>query len=216
MASNLDDLSDEELIELYVKDPVQKDEAYNALVNRYYQSIIKTARATLYKNSTARLIYEGIDEKSRDIAHDFLLEKFPRVLAHYDRKKGSVGAWIARCMANFTIDSLRERPKGNVESFQVEEEEWKSYRIVVEVLGTESPHLPRDLRDLERIVNDYLNRLPQHYREPIRLRFWEGMQIEEIAKVLHLPVGTVKSQLSRGVDILRQRLQADGLYDELR
>lgn len=174
MVSNLDDLSDEELVELYLKDSNRKEEAYNTLVSRYYQNIIKTVRATLYKNSTARLIYEGIDEKSRDIAHDFFLERFPRVLAGYNRSKSSLGVWIARCVANFTIDSLRQRPKGAVESFQVEEEEWKSFRILAEVLGNQSPHQIRDLEDLQHIIRAYVNALPPALPQTLRAEVLGG------------------------------------------
>lgn len=209
-------LSDEQLVKLYQQDPTLQDETYNLLVSRYYQDIIKTARGTLYKYSTQRLIYEGIDEKARDIAHDFLLEHFPRVLQKYNTSKGSLNTWISRCVANFTIDSLRRRPKGGIQSFQVEEEEWKSFQIIVEVIGEESLNLIQDRKYLQDILLAHLKRLPEHYQKPIILRFWEEMSIEEIAKALHLPVGTVKSQLSRGIATLRQRLEAEGLDSELR
>lgn len=209
-------LSDEQLVQLYQKDPSQQDLAYDALVNRYYQIIIKVARSTLYKHSTFRLIYEGIDDKARDIAHDFLLEQFPRVLEKYDASKGSLGTWVNRCVANFTLDALRRRPKGDIQTFQVEEEEWKSFQIVIEVLGEESPHLLHDRKYLHNIIVSCLEKLPEHYQKPIYLRYWEDMSIEEIAKRLHLPTGTVKSQLSRGIKMLQQRLEAEGLDSELR
>lgn len=212
----LSELDDERLVVLYQTSAADEEEAYNELVNRYYSFILKSCKSTLFKNSTSRLIYEGLDEMARDIAHDFLLEQLPRVLQKYNAEKGTVRTWIARCVANFTIDALRRRPKGDIDSLQVEEEEWKSHKLLQEVLGEESPHRPYDYRDLQRILEEYIEALPPHYRDPVRLRFWGELSVEEVAKQLRLPVGTVKSQLSRAIALLRQRLQSEGLDQELR
>ena len=57
-----------------------------------------------------------------------------------------------------------------------------------------------ELRDLERA----LGKLPTEQREAILLVGLEGMAYEEVAEVLGVPVGTVRSRLSRGRDALRQ------------
>ena len=44
------------------------------------------------------------------------------------------------------------------------------------------------------------------YREAILLYFYESLSIREIAKALHVPEGTVKSRLSRGKSLLREKL----------
>jgi len=212
----LSDNEAERLITLYQTSPADEEEAYNQLVEGFYTYIIKVTRATLYKNSTARILYEGLEETARDIAHDFLIEHFPRVLRKYDRSRGSLRTWIARCVSNHTVDALRKRPKGYFESIGVEEEEWKYAGLIQEVVGAEHPHAEHDRRELAIILKKLLDELTDTYREPLRLRFWEGMSIEEIAKTLRLPVGTVKSQISRGTAILRQRLQARGWDKELR
>ena len=56
-----------------------------------------------------------------------------------------------------------------------------------------------ELRDLERA----LVKLPQEQREVILLVGLEGMRYEEVAEILSVPVGTVRSRLSRGRDQLR-------------
>jgi RNA polymerase sigma-70 factor, ECF subfamily len=56
-----------------------------------------------------------------------------------------------------------------------------------------------ELRDLER----GLAKLPQEQREVILLVGLEGMRYEEVAEILNIPVGTVRSRLSRGRDQLR-------------
>jgi RNA polymerase sigma-70 factor (ECF subfamily) len=57
-----------------------------------------------------------------------------------------------------------------------------------------------ELRDLERA----LDKLPIEQREVILLVGLEGMAYEEVAEVLGVPVGTVRSRLSRGRDALRR------------
>ncbi|MCS6895688.1 MAG: sigma-70 family RNA polymerase sigma factor [Bacteroidia bacterium] len=210
------DLSDVELITLYQSSSETADEAYNELVNRYYYVLLKACRGYLFGLKNTRLLYEGIDAMARDITHDFMIEQLPRVLRRYDTGKGSLRTWLSRCLINYTTDILRRRPKGTIDTFYVEDEEWKSHRILTEVLGEDSPHQERDLRDIQRVLMMHLERLPDHYRRPLELRFWQGLSVEEAAKELRLPLGTVKSQLSRAITILRQRLQAEGWDTELR
>src|SRR5262245_50290448 len=52
--------------------------------------------------------------------------------------------------------------------------------------------------------------LPEPYREVVTLRYVEDLEIEEISRRLERPQATVRSQLRRGLDRLRQRLDADG------
>ena len=53
-------------------------------------------------------------------------------------------------------------------------------------------------------------RLPDAQRQTLVLRFSEGLQYEEIAQVLSVPLGTVKSRIHHGLSRLREQLQADG------
>jgi DNA-directed RNA polymerase specialized sigma24 family protein len=73
------------------------------------------------------------------------------------------------------------------------------------------------LRDLEAAIG----RLPQEQRQVILLVGLEGMRYEEVATILGVPVGTVRSRLSRGRDQLRRlmdmgddEMQADPDEDE--
>ncbi|GIV24216.1 MAG: sigma-70 family RNA polymerase sigma factor [Bacteroidia bacterium] len=210
----LSHLSDEELVTAYQQNSSMADEAYNELINRYYMYVIQSSRSTLYRHSNARIFQEGLDTLARDIAHDFMVEQMPRVLSAYIPQKSSLKTWINRCVSNFTISALRRRE--NVQSFEVEDEEWKSFYIIKDVLGEDLHDRVHDLRDIQAVIVKYVEALPDHYRRPIELRFWHEMSIEEIAKALRLPVGTIKSQLSRAITLLRQRLSAEGLDQELR
>jgi RNA polymerase sigma factor (sigma-70 family) len=68
-----------------------------------------------------------------------------------------------------------------------------------------------ELRDLERAMA----KLPEEQRAVILLVGLEGMRYEEVAAVLNVPVGTVRSRLSRGRDMLRQLMGMNPDDDEL-
>ena len=71
-----------------------------------------------------------------------------------------------------------------------------------EPMLTRAPHQSRrlELRDLERAIT----KLPEEQRSVILLVGLEGMRYEEVAEVLDVPVGTVRSRLSRGREALRR------------
>ncbi|AGA29050.1 RNA polymerase sigma factor [Singulisphaera acidiphila] len=60
-------------------------------------------------------------------------------------------------------------------------------------------------------IDEELQRLPARYRSAILLCYFEGLTHEEIARRLSCPVGTVRSRLARGRDLLRSRLERRGL-----
>ena len=61
------------------------------------------------------------------------------------------------------------------------------------------------------MLHDEVGRLPEKYRLPVILCYLEGKTNEEVAALLHWPVGTVKGRLSRARDLLRSRLTRRGL-----
>ena len=58
-------------------------------------------------------------------------------------------------------------------------------------------------------VRRMLDQLPEKYREVLVLRYWEGLKLEEIAKVLGKSVGTVKSMVHRGLNKLRIKAEKE-------
>jgi RNA polymerase sigma-70 factor (ECF subfamily) len=77
-----------------------------------------------------------------------------------------------------------------------------------EPLLTRAPHQGKrlELRDLERAIR----KLPEEQRSVILLVGLEGMRYEEVASILDIPIGTVRSRLSRGRDALRHLMDMPG------
>jgi RNA polymerase sigma-70 factor (ECF subfamily) len=65
-------------------------------------------------------------------------------------------------------------------------------------------------RDEEYPVEEAIAVLPEHHRQVILLRYYEGLSCKEVAVRLALPLGTVTKTLSRAYALLRQELQARG------
>ena len=77
---------------------------------------------------------------------------------------------------------------------------------IVALADTPAPEPPADTADLRRVLDEELDRLPDKYRLPIVLCELEGRTLDEAARLLGWPKGTVAGRLSRGRDLLRQRL----------
>ncbi|WP_377272323.1 SigE family RNA polymerase sigma factor [Peterkaempfera sp. SMS 1(5)a] len=71
---------------------------------------------------------------------------------------------------------------------------------------------PRDDSDLRLTLLDALAELPPRARAMVVLRYWEDLSVETVAELLRCSTGTVKSQCSRALVRLRDRLGAAELY----
>ena len=142
---------------------------------------------------------------NRDLAEDLFQETWIRVLERGHQYDGSheFSTWLYAVARNLTIDYLRKKSPVSLDGL-LEEEQYVSLE-------------PADTRPLawdvvaqheqaERI-NAALVGIPAEYREAVVLRFQEGMALEEIATVTGAPLGTVKSRLYRGLNLLMSRLE---------
>jgi RNA polymerase sigma factor (sigma-70 family) len=67
------------------------------------------------------------------------------------------------------------------------------------------------LGELRPVLREEVARLPEKYRVPVILSYWEGRTNEEVAELLRWPVGTVKGRLRRARRTLRSRLSRRGV-----
>jgi len=73
--------------------------------------------------------------------------------------------------------------------------------------GRTAPHYSAGRLELKASIEDAVDALPPHYREPFLLREHEQMSYEEIAEVLGVRIGTVKSRINRARAALRESLK---------
>ena len=103
----------------------------------------------------------------------------------------SLRAWLFTIMHNQHVNNVRHSAREGITVDQAD-----AATLTAEPVATTR----LELRDLERA----LDKLPIEQREVIVLVGFEGMAYEEVAEVLGVPVGTVRSRLSRGRDALRR------------
>jgi RNA polymerase sigma-70 factor, ECF subfamily len=153
-------------------------------------------------NDFARLLEEQIPRLrryaralTRDAtrADDLVQSCLVRAIAkqHLWERGTNLRAWLFTLLHNQPVNDVRHsmREGTSIELSEAPE------------LAAESNAVPSlQLRDLERA----LAKLPTEQREVILLVGLEGMAYEEVATVLNVPVGTVRSRLSRGRDQLRR------------
>jgi RNA polymerase sigma-70 factor, ECF subfamily len=149
---------------------------------------------------------------NRELAEDLFQETWIRVLerGHQYDGKHEFSTWLYAVARNLTIDYLRKKSPlslGGINDGRMEDEDC-------------APLEPADTRPLawevvqqreqaERI-NAALVSIPAAYREAVVLRFQEGLALDEIATVTGARLGTVKSRLYRGLNLLMSRLKGTG------
>jgi len=149
---------------------------------------------------------------NRELAEDLFQETWIRVLerGHQYDGKHEFSTWLYAVARNLTIDYLRKKSPLSLDGINdglMEDE-------------NRAPLEPADTRPLawevvqqreqaERI-NAALVSIPAEYREAVVLRFQEGLALDEIATVTGARLGTVKSRLYRGLNLLMSRLKGAG------
>jgi len=143
--------------------------------------------------------------RNRELAEDLFQETWIRVLerGHQYDGKHEFSTWLYAVARNLTIDYLRKINPVSLDGLLAQNEADASVE-------------PRDVRPLALDVlaqrqqllriNEALIAIPAEYREAIVLRFQDELALEEIAIVTGARLGTVKSRLYRGLNMLMERL----------
>ena len=101
-------------------------------------------------------------------------------------------AWLFTMMHNLNVNEVRRAVRDQT-SVDID----NCSRILV---ATSDPTGSRQLNELDRAIA----RLPEDQRQVLLLVGLEGMSYEDVAAILNIPIGTVRSRLSRGRDLLRK------------
>ena len=134
-------------------------------------------------------------ELAEDIAQEVLLTVW-RKASFFDPSRAAVSAWIFAIARNLRIDRLRRDQRAKLHQ-------------VYELVEPEAPPRPDGLLDIgerERRVSDALAELPAEQLQVVKLSFFEGHAHGDIARILEIPLGTVKSRLRLAVGRLSQFL----------
>lgn len=181
----LDELKDEKLIERY---RMGQQEAFNTLVHRY--------RAELFH---FLIRFCGDRAAAEDVFQDAFLQV--HLSADTFDTSRRFKPWLFTIAANKARDHLRRkarRPAVPLDAPVGDPSEGRSFVDILEAdLPTASDQL--DQRELGERVKACVDKMPDHLREIVLLAYFQKFSYQEIADVLGIPLGTVKSRLHTAV-----------------
>ncbi|MBT1709789.1 sigma-70 family RNA polymerase sigma factor [Fulvivirgaceae bacterium PWU5] len=152
-------------------------------------------------NFAYRLTLDGDDAK--DLLQDTYLKAY-RFLDSFQQGTNAK-AWLFRILKNSFINDYRKKSK---EPSKVDYQEVESYYNSEEVDRQITPDLRVEaLKDMiGDEISNALNALDVDFRTVIILCDLEGFKYEEMAKILDIPIGTVRSRLHRARNLLKEKL----------
>jgi RNA polymerase sigma-70 factor (ECF subfamily) len=167
------------------------EEASRELVARY---------ATPAVNFVFRLVHDRA--LAEDLAQDGFLRAFQRLHTYDPERKFS--SWFFQVLRNITIDYLRVNRRPTTSLDELAE---SGFRDVAVDHASPSPEQLAGQGELSGALETALKGMRTEYREVVVLRYQEGLTHPEIAEILGLPTGTVKTYLHRARKELAERLK---------
>jgi RNA polymerase sigma-70 factor (ECF subfamily) len=191
---NLAELSDEELIEEFQQKNTLK--AFEILVQRY-------------KNPLTNFVYRflGDYEACTDVVQETMI-KFYRNKDSY-KSIAKFSTWIYTIAGNLAKTEYQRRRRRQIFSINSYGEEKENYEIPDE---SYKPDVITDSGIKDKLIQDALLKVSTAYREAVILRDIQELSYEEIAEIMGIEVGTVKSRINRGRAQLRKLLK--DIYNE--
>jgi RNA polymerase sigma-70 factor, ECF subfamily len=196
---NPDELTDEELLGWLQKG---RREFFGELVRRYERELYGYLRR-----------YLGRD----DLAADVFQNTFFAVFRKIDQYQVGRAArpWLYTIATNQAIDAMRRRNRridNRADPLVVGEDGQIEGRPLLEILQTTDigPVAQAELTELRGLVREAVDQLPDMLRQVIVLAYFQGLRYQEIAEILDIPLGTVKSRLHAAVAKLCEVWEAAG------
>jgi len=146
--------------------------------------------------------FTGNATDAEDLTQDVFLKIYAN-LAAFDAARGSLPVWIATMTRNLLVDNFRrtrnQRATSSLDEGWDQADALQPLKPVDRLTaGGPSQHETVARKELARMVQGALARVSPELREAVILRDLQDMDYKEIAQVLGIPEGTVKSRISRG------------------
>ena len=153
--------------------------------------------------------FAGSPDAAQDLTQDVFIKMF-RTLSSYDVERGAFMTWVTTITRNLLVDHFRKSKQDRMtDSLDAAPSEHEDAMPLSEKI--EDKALPADAnvqsREARETVHRALQKLSPELREAVILRDLQDMDYREIATVLKVPEGTVKSRINRGRAELARLLQ---------
>jgi RNA polymerase sigma-70 factor, ECF subfamily len=192
-------LEDAQLAALLVRRCVNGDAAaWEEIVQRYHRRIYNIC----YR-------FAGSPDDAQDLTQEVFIRMY-RTLNTYDVSKGAFTTWLTTMTRNLLVDHFRKTKQDRMtDSLDAAPSEHEDAMPLGERIPDEGPAPDSGVQSREtgEMVHAALQKLSPELREAVILRDLQDMDYREIATVLRVPEGTVKSRINRGRAELARLLQ---------
>ena len=171
-------------------------EAFELLVLEYQKNVYNVA-----------LRITGNAEDAADMAQEAFIKAFNSISSFKGDSRFSV--WLYRIVSNVSVDFLRSKARRPSSSLSIENEEGETVELEIADESL-SPEKLLEIKLSSQAVRRGLNSLPEDYRQILLLREIQGLSYDEIAQILDIEIGTVKSRIFRARKKLCAYLIKDG------
>ncbi|PWJ43698.1 RNA polymerase sigma factor [Sediminitomix flava] len=179
-------LEDFELIDKAIEGD---EKAYASLMNRYRKSVYHTILKMI---------------RNVDDAEDLTIEAFAKAFKnlHKFKKDYTFSTWLFRIATNNTIDFIRKKKLDTMSIHSgITTKDGDEVTFNIKDSGRDPQEEAIRSQKIE-IVRQFVSLLPPKYQRLVKLRYFDELSYDEIAKELNAPLGTVKAQLHRARELL--------------
>lgn len=159
-------------------------------------------------------------QEAEDIVHDVFI-KCVDEYRQYDQEK-RFKPWLGAITKNHSINEMKKKSSRpthyvgiihesdyNHNNNNATEDDLSYFNAVDEKIKT--PYENAKNKEKRQIINKSLEKLKEEFKEVIKLKYFEGLQYEEIAEKINVPIGTVMSRIYNAKRKLKEELIKDGV-----
>lgn len=158
-----------------------------------FEELISSYEKLIF-NASYRMM--GNTQDAEDISQEVIIKVYKNLAAC--KSAAAFKSWLFRIINNSCIDEMRRRKGKTALSLDASQNDGESYienPVLRDDITPESEYLRKDTN---KKIQQAIDNLPPDYKAVIVMRDINGMSYEEIAEVLALSMGTVKSRIARG------------------
>ncbi len=170
-----------------------------------WEEIVRTYNRRIY-NICYR--FAGSGDDAEDLTQEVFIKMY-RTLTTYDHTKGAFATWVTTITRNLLVDHFRKGKQQRLtDSIDATSEHEDAVPLSEQIQDqSAAPDARVRSREVGETVHAALGKLSPELREAVILRDLQDMDYREIAAVLKVPEGTVKSRINRGRAELARLLQ---------
>ncbi len=153
--------------------------------------------------------FAGSGDDAQDLTQEVFIKMF-RTLSSYDVERGAFMTWVTTITRNLLVDHFRKSKQDRMtDSLDAAPSEHEDAMLLSDKIEDNAPRADASVqgRETRELIHRALQKLSPELREAVILRDLQDMDYREIATVLKVPEGTVKSRINRGRAELARLLQ---------